>query len=156
MIVGGWYFGRKTMSTSLRWTSADLEVMPEDGKRRAIIDGELYVSTQPTLVHQRVCSDTLLVLQNWSDSTGLGLAFFAPGVIFADDDDVAPDVVWMSHERLAEAVDAAGHLRIPPELVVEVLSPGAKNERRDLEATLNLQSRRGTGDSRTPVVRAQN
>src|SRR5258708_5166961 len=155
MMVGGWYFGRKTMSTSLRWTSADLEVMPEDGKRREIIDGELYVSTQPTLVHQSVCSDTLLVLQNWSDSTGLGRAFFAPGVIFADDDDVAPDVVWMSHERLAEAVDAAGHLRIPPELVVEVLSPGAKNEHRDLEAKLKLYSRRGIGEYWVPDWRTQ-
>src|SRR5439155_10731735 len=48
--------------------------------------------------------------------------------------------------RLAEAVDAAGHLRAPPELVIEVLSPGLSNERRDLEAKLKLYSRRGVDE----------
>jgi Uma2 family endonuclease len=146
------------MPTSLRWTSADLEVMPEDGKRREIIDGELYVSTQPDAIHQRVCSDTWLVLQTWSDTTGLGEAIEGPGLIYADDDDVAPDVVWISQGRLVGAMDAAGHLRVPPELVVEVLSPGAKNEYRDLEAKLKLYSRRGVDeywvvDWRTQTVR---
>lgn len=39
----------------LRWTSADLEVLPDDGKRYEIIDGELYVSTQPHWQHQFAC-----------------------------------------------------------------------------------------------------
>ena len=35
------------MATSLRWTSADLEVLPlEDGRRYEIIDGRRYVSKQ--------------------------------------------------------------------------------------------------------------
>jgi hypothetical protein len=33
--------------TSLSWTSKDLELLPDDGKRYEIIDGELYVSKQP-------------------------------------------------------------------------------------------------------------
>lgn len=33
--------------TPPRWTSADLELMPDDGKRYEIIVGELYVSKQP-------------------------------------------------------------------------------------------------------------
>jgi Uma2 family endonuclease len=134
------------MTTSLRWTSADLEVLPDDGKRYEIIDGELYVSRQPGYFHQKVCSDFYVVLQAWSDVTGSGEAIIAPGVIFAEDDDVAPDVVWISNRRLAEATDPAGHLRAPPELVVEVLSPGASNERRDLEAKLKLYSRRGVDE----------
>jgi Uma2 family endonuclease len=143
------------MSTSLRWTSADLQSFPEDGKRREIIDGNLYVSTQPTLAHQSVCSNVWFVLQRWSDDTGAGTAFEAPGLIFAEDDDVAPDVVWMSNGRLAEAVDDAGHLRLPPELVVEVLSPGPKNEQRDLEAKLKLYSRRGVDEYWIPDWRTQ-
>jgi Uma2 family endonuclease len=39
--------------------------------------------------------------------------------------------------------DDAGHLRAAPELVVEVLSPGAANERRDREKKLALYSRQG-------------
>ena len=29
---------------TLRWTVRDLELLPDDGKRYEIIDGELYVS----------------------------------------------------------------------------------------------------------------
>jgi hypothetical protein len=42
-------------STAVRWTSADLATFPNDGKRREIIDGALYVSKQPNWYHQAVC-----------------------------------------------------------------------------------------------------
>jgi hypothetical protein len=67
----------------------------------------------------------------------------APGVIFADDDDVVPDVVWISQARRAAALGPDGHLHAAPELAVEVLSPGSANERRDREVKLKLYSRRG-------------
>jgi len=39
------------MPTSLRWTSADLESLPDDGKRYEIIDGELWVSNPSRWYH---------------------------------------------------------------------------------------------------------
>ena len=77
------------MSTALRFTSADLEVMPDDGKRYEIIDGELYVSKQPRYHHQYTCNEVARQLGNWSKETGEGRVISAPGVIFAEDDDVA-------------------------------------------------------------------
>jgi Uma2 family endonuclease len=131
------------MTSSLRWTSADLEALPDDGKRYEIIDGELYVSKQPHWHHQFVCGRIFRFLDEWNDQTGAGVVNAAPGLIFADDDDVAPDVIWISKERLATALDEKGHLHAAPELVVEVLSLGFHNERRDREAKLKLYSRRG-------------
>lgn len=131
------------MSTTLRWTSADLEALPDDGKRYEIIDGELYMSKQPHWHHQFTCGQIFKVLQLWSERTGIGQANFAPGLIFADDDDVAPDVVWISHARLQTALEADGKLHAAPELAIEVLSFGSQNERRDREAKLKLYSRRG-------------
>ncbi len=131
------------MRTAPRWTSADLEVLPDDGKRYEIIDGELYMSRQPHWHHQRACGKIFAALEAWSVQTGAGEANLAPGVIFADDDDVAPDVVWISHTRRAAALGPDGHLHTAPELVIEVLSPGSTNERRDREAKLKLYSRRG-------------
>src|SRR5436853_1537629 len=131
------------MRTAPRWTSADLEVLPDDGKRYEIIDGELYMSRQPHWHHQRACGKIFAALETWSVQTGVGEANLAPGVIFADDDDVAPDVVWLSHTRRAAALGPDGHLHTAPELVIEVLSPGSTNERRDREAKLKLYSRRG-------------
>ena len=131
------------MSTPLRYTSADLENLPHvEGVRYEIIDGELHVSRQPHYHHQYACGEVCRALQNWSLDTGAGEAIQAPGVIFAPDDDVAPDVIWMSRARLSNALDQAGHIRVAPELVVEVLSFGATNERRDRELKLALYSRR--------------
>jgi hypothetical protein len=41
---------------TLRWTSHDLELLPED-KWHEIVSGELYVSKQPHLHHQMVCGN---------------------------------------------------------------------------------------------------
>lgn len=60
---------------------------------------------------------------------------------FSDSDNVAPDVVWVSYERLAQIQDEAGHFRGAPELVVEVLSLGKENE--DRAAKLKLYSVQG-------------
>src|SRR2546423_7832902 len=107
------------MSATEKFTSADLALMPDDGKRYEIIEGELYVSRQPGFEHQYTCGQLFRFLQEWNEENGTGVAIIAPGVIFADDEDVAPDVVWVSRERLADAVDKAGHLREAPELVIE-------------------------------------
>lgn len=127
----------------MRWVSADLAAMPDDGKRYEIIDGELHMSRQPHLNHQYVSGRFFVELYGWSNANDRGSVFFAPGVIFADDDDVAPDLVWVSKARLGGIVQADGRIHAAPELVVEVLSPGSANERRDREAKLKLYSRRG-------------
>ena len=131
------------MSGSLRWTSADIESLQDDAKRYEIIEGELYVSRQPHYYHQRVCVRIPAALDRWSEPDGRGEANLAPGLIFADDDDVAPDVVWISNERLASSLKEDGKLHAAPEIVIEVLSPGERNEHRDREAKLKLYSRRG-------------
>jgi Uma2 family endonuclease len=131
------------MASTMRWTSTDLLTMPDDGKRYEIIDGELYVSTQPSWHHNYTCIAIIMELEKWSRSTGIGQVNMAPGLIFAEDDDVAPDLVWISHARRDVALEDDGKLHAAPELVVEVLSPGRANERRDREVKLNLYSRRG-------------
>ncbi len=131
------------MSTALRWTSADLDTLPDDGKRYEIIEGELYMSKQPHWHHQETCSQITTLLRLWNKQTGLGQALIAPGVIFADDDDVAPDVVWISQARRDAALEADGKLHAAPELAIEVLSWGSANEKRDRETKLKLYSRRG-------------
>jgi Uma2 family endonuclease len=128
---------------AVRWNVSDLEVLPDDGKLREIVDGELFVSTQPHYYHQQTSGNLLIHLSRWNDHSHLGSLAVAPGVIFSPEDAVAPDLTWVSRERLVGALDSGGHLRVAPELVVEVLSPGAANERRDQEAKLKLYSLRG-------------
>jgi Uma2 family endonuclease len=133
------------MPTSIRFTSADLEAFPDpiDGTRYEIIDGELIVSKQPHLEHQAVNTVIGSALHVWSRQTRLGRAFVVPGLILAAEHDVVPDVVWASHERLAQIYGPDGKLHGAPELTVEILSYGGGNEQRDRELKLKLYSRIG-------------
>lgn len=126
-----------------KFTSADLALLPDDGNYYEIIEGELLVSRSPSYEHQYTCGRLFRFLDEWNDRHKAGVTLIAPGVIFADDDDVIPDVVWMSRERVIRSADKAGHLHEAPELAIEVLSPGKENERRDREGKRDLYARRG-------------
>ena len=127
----------------VRWTSTDLELFPDNGNRYEIINGELFVTRVPHWKHQKACTRIANVLDSWSLSTGLGETVITPGIIFTNADNVIPDVVWVSNERLATLLDDSGHLTGAPELVIEVLSAGGDNERRDKEVKLKLYASRG-------------
>ena len=127
---------------TLHWTIHDLELLPDDGNRYEIIDGELYVSKQPDWEHQSVSFQLAFLLEVWNRQTQAGSVNIMPGIIYADDTNVVPDVVWISQERLSTALQADRKLHNTPELVVEVLSPGSENERRDREVKRKLYSRR--------------
>jgi Uma2 family endonuclease len=134
----------QTVADTMRWTTVDLELLPEDdGRRYEIIDGDLHVTRAPHWKHQNLSLRIGGALEDWSIETQLGETTVAPGVIFTDADNVIPDVVWASNERLADALDEAGHLTAAPELMIEILSPGERNERRDKDLKLRLYSARG-------------
>jgi Uma2 family endonuclease len=126
-----------------RWTNDMVERMPRvEGERYEIIDGELYVTTQPHARHQMTCDNVIIELGAWSRQTNLGRTIQAPGVVYAIDEAVAPDVVWVSKARLAIILAPDGKLHDSPELMIEILSPGKANEERDREKKLELYSRR--------------
>ena len=127
----------------LLWTSADLELLPDNGNRYEIINGELFVTRAPHWKHQTTCGNFYAKLKIWSDQTSLGYTAVGAGVIFGDKDDVIPDVVWVSKEKYESLIDHAGHLLGAPDLAIEVLSAGTENERRDREVKLKLYSSRG-------------
>ncbi len=131
-------------TSPVRWTTSDLKIFEGDRVNRyEIINGELFVTRVPDWKHQAACINIGTVLMLWSDESGLGQPAVTPGIVFSESDNVIPDVVWASHERLEQLLDEAGHLTAAPELVVEVLSPGKKNESRDREAKLKLYSVQG-------------
>jgi Uma2 family endonuclease len=133
------------MGVPIRLTTKDLELFPDplDDTRYELIDGALHVSKQPRMEHQFTCTMISSVLTSWSQTAHLGVTPAAPGVVFTPEDAVAPDVVWISTERLRGGLDEHRHWTVAPELVIEVLSPGSKNEHRDRELKLGVYSRYG-------------
>jgi Uma2 family endonuclease len=126
-------------------TIQDLEGFPTplDDQRYELIDGELFVSTQPHWRHQLSATNIICALAAWSRQNAAGMVLRAPRVTFANDTAVAPDVVLVRQDRLDAVLGDDGKLHAVPDLVVELLSPSGENERRDRETKLGLYSRQG-------------
>ncbi|MER5701459.1 Uma2 family endonuclease [Micromonospora sp. NPDC002296] len=45
------------------WTTDDLDALPEDGRRRELLDGVLLVSPSPTRVHQTIAGRFMVALE---------------------------------------------------------------------------------------------
>jgi len=122
-------------------TVADVESLPDDGNRYEIVDGELFVSTSPSFLHQTVLALLLNAILNYLQGNPIGRIVPGVGVIFDDHNAVIPDLVYVSSERMPETV-VGGRLVRAPEIAIEILSPGSSNERRDRHIKLNLYSAR--------------
>lgn len=121
-------------------TYADFEQLPDDLLRHEIIDGEHCVTPAPSTRHQRVTRRLLMALGTFLEHHPLGEVFCAPfDVLLSHHDVVEPDLIYVSNERLP--LLTAKNLQGPPDLVVEILSPGTK--RRDLTLKRDLYRRVG-------------
>src|SRR5215210_4626684 len=132
--------------TRVRFTVDALELFPDDGLRREVVDGELFVSEAPHPDHQEIIGRFYRSLADWNDAKHAGRVAFGIGIVFSRESGVIPDLVWASHARWAASVNEAGRLVRAPEIVLEVLSPDAEDERRDREVKLKLYSARGVDE----------
>jgi Uma2 family endonuclease len=123
-------------------TIADLDAMPEDGNRYELIEGELFVSRAPTLAHQETVDNLIVIFRRYLDQHPIGRVWSGPGVILSDFSGVIPDLIYVSNERLKE-IASGDRVAGAPDLIVEVLSPGAENERRDRHAKRQLYRKYG-------------
>ncbi|HJZ67541.1 MAG TPA: Uma2 family endonuclease [Blastocatellia bacterium] len=111
-------------------TVEDLDIMPEDGNRYEIIEGELFVSPLPNLKHQRVSRNIVGIFSGYLDHNPIGEILYTPGVIFSNFSGVIPDLVFVSSEQRDE-IASGDRIMGAPVLVIEIISPGAENLRRD-------------------------
>jgi Uma2 family endonuclease len=130
-----------------RWTTADLGALPYDEWHRyEIVAGELFVEPAPVIPHQAVITQLIGAFYGWDRDRRWGSGLHWPGVILSETDSVIPDFVWMSRERRAAILRDDGYFHGAPELVVEILSPGAALQRRDREAKLTFYSTHGVDE----------
>jgi Uma2 family endonuclease len=75
------------------WTVDMLDTLPDDGKRYEIIDGELFVTPAPYLVHQMVVGELYALLRGYLRMNPIGRAFVAPADVRGGErTSVEPDV----------------------------------------------------------------
>ncbi len=135
------------MTTNLKplLTIADLDAMPEDdGYRYEVIEGELFVSRSPGLTHQIVSDNLIVLLRIFLKSNAVGVAVSTPGLVLSEYSGVIPDVVYFSNQRRNIVSDQ--RLTSAPDLVVEILSPGTENTKRDRVAKRALYAKHGVSE----------
>ncbi|MDQ3755410.1 MAG: Uma2 family endonuclease [Acidobacteriota bacterium] len=123
-------------------TVDDLDLMPDDGNRYELLEGEIYVSRAPSLTHQRILGNLLTLLKNYLDQHPHGEAFATPGVIFDPSNGVIPDIVFISNQ-LGDRLGASERITEAPELVIEIISPGKENARRDRVVKRRVYAKHG-------------
>jgi Uma2 family endonuclease len=128
------------MPVDTRLTYDDLSLLPDDGKRYEIIEGELFVTLAPRILHQVVVSQLLFELLAFVRREGLGRVLVAPvDVVLSEFDIVEPDLVYVSNQHLSIITEK--NVVGAPDLVIEVLSEST--EKRDRTTKLKLYARFG-------------
>ncbi len=124
-------------------TVADLDAFPEDdGNRYELIEGELFASRAPGITHQRVLLNLEVALSEYLRDYPIGILVPGAGAIFSEYDAVIPDLTFVRNERWDQVVTGE-RFTGAVDLVIEVLSPGAANRRRDLSAKRQLYGKYG-------------
>ena len=111
-------------------TVADLDLMPDDDNRYELFEGEIFVSRAPGLPHQTVLANLLTLIRVFLTKHPIGKTWPTPGVIFDNYNAAIPDIIFVSNEHI-EAIASGEKVTGAPDLVIEVVSQGAENERRD-------------------------
>lgn len=114
-----------TATTSLM-TADDLLRQPEDGYRYELLQGELQKMAPASHEHGRLAINISTPLDQHARTHKLGRVYAAEtGFKIASDPDTvrAPDVAFVSQERLEQAGMVKGYWPGAPDLVVEIISP---------------------------------
>jgi Uma2 family endonuclease len=123
------------MPVDTRLTYEDYCLLPNDGKRYEIIDGELFVTPSPFRLHQHVVTNLMYYLVDFVKKADLGWVYAAPfDVVFSHTSVVEPDILYVSKDR-AEVLTEE-NVRGAPDLIVEVLSPGTREADRTFKLKL--------------------
>lgn len=130
------------VTTARKLTYHDLEAIPEErpGDRHELIDGEIFVTPSPIPAHQIASGNIAYPLEHHVRVHDLGMVLHAPvDVRLTPDNVLIPDIPFIARDRLhiigEKTIDAA------PDLVFEILSPGARQ--RDLTVKRALYARFG-------------
>lgn len=123
--------------TQCGFSLADLEAMPDDGRRYELIGGSIIVTPPPDIAHQRSSHRFQRVLQ---DAAGPQYEVFnAPiGFSLPTGDELEPDLIVVDVARVGK------RLTLPALLVVELVSPGSA--RHDTVTKLDAYARAGVRD----------
>ena len=122
--------------------------LPETKQRYEIVDGVLLMAPAPTPYHQWVMLEIAVRIKAFVNEMDIGVVLVAPVDLLIQREPLhtrQPDILYLSTQRSGikgpSQLRGVQALEVPPDLVVEVLSPG--NTRRDIGDKLEDYGRIG-------------
>ena len=115
-----------TTSMALMTAEEIMELPHGEGFRYELINGELEKNMSAGQPHGRIAARLLVLLGNFIWDHGLGEIYAAETgfqLTFGPDTVLAPDIAYISKERLEQVGESDRFWPGAPDLVVEVLSP---------------------------------
>jgi Uma2 family endonuclease len=107
-------------------TYEDYLLIPEDGKRHEILDGEHYVSAAPFVRHQKLVVRLTIRIGGFVETHRLGSFLIAPtDVVLSPNDVVQPDLFFISKER--SSIVETKNIQGPPDLAIEIHSGSSRH-----------------------------
>lgn len=117
------------------FTVREYRLLPEDGRRWELFEGDFLVTPAPTPLHQRISRRLQYALMTQLEHAGLAEVYNAPiDVVFDDHNVVQPDLAIVSSTRASMITARA--IEGPPDVVVEILSPSTLDRDRLLKKRL--------------------
>jgi Uma2 family endonuclease len=102
-------------------THKDYLQFPEDRFRYEVIDGELYMSPSPKVLHQRTLLQLSVILQNFLNIKPIGEIIIAPiDVVLNDSDIVVPDIIFIASAN--KKILTENNVQGAPDMIIEILS----------------------------------
>lgn len=124
-------------------TVKDVKALPYDECHRyELIEGELHVSPAPGIPHQLVLNNLQVELTNYLRQNRIGILVPGPGAELSEYNYVIPDIVFVRKERWPSIV-GNDEFKAATDLVIEIISPGNKNRKRDLQLKHTLYGKYG-------------
>lgn len=121
-------------------TKEDYRLLPDNGPRFQLIEGELYMSPAPNRYHQAISRNIEFILLKYLERHPIGDLYDAPFDVYISENDVfQPDIVFVKQENFGVLTDAG--VEGTPDFVVEILSPS--NAYLDKKAKLRVYARTG-------------
>jgi Uma2 family endonuclease len=106
--------------------------MPDDGLRRELMEGDVFVTPAPSTRHQTVSRHLQYALMTALEETGLASVFDAPvDVILSEVDVLEPDLVIVGAAQ-CHLISERG-IEGAPDVCVEIFSPGTRERDRYLK-----------------------
>ena len=114
-----------------QWSEADYFTLPDTNRLIELSEGALIMPPHPTETHQRITLRLVLAFQSFVEVHDLGIIRFAPLPVRLWPGKIRePDILFVAH---AHADRIGEQFYGPPDLVVEVLSPGTRRTDRGVK-----------------------